>query len=160
MGDHAVGHALFAYQVRNFARINTAQTDNAAHFEPCIKMLAGAIIGRLRYGRLHNAAFDSRTGRKINCFTIIIIGAHIADMREREGHNLACIRRIGENFLITRHRCVEAHFRNSFALSAKSHTFNHRAISQNQNGCNFRLLPIAKVGAWFCFGLGCGCHNF
>ena len=126
-------------------------------------MLGVAIIGGFSDRCFDHEAAHGGGGCEVCCFAVIIVGANVADMRKGKGHDLARVGGVGQHFLIARHGGVEADFGNSFALGPKTIPLYHRAISQNQHGGDFGLIPIAEMRAWFCFGR-CGlfgrCHGF
>ena len=49
-------------------------------------------------------------------FQVIAVRAGVANVRVREGNDLATVRRIRQNFLVPRHCSVEDHFANGLAL--------------------------------------------
>ena len=126
-------------------------------------MLGVAIIGGFSDRGFDHKAAHGGGGCEVCCFAVIIVGANVADVRKRECHDLACIGGVGQHFLITGHCRVEADFGHRLTLGPKAITLDHCAISQNQHGGDFGLIPIAEMRAWFCFGR-CGlfgrCHGF
>ena len=55
-------------------------------------------------------------------------------MREGEGNHLARIGRVGHDFLVARHRRVEAELGHADARGPKSFAVEYCAVSQNQAG--------------------------
>jgi hypothetical protein len=144
MGDDAIGHAFVADQVGEFAGIDTRESNDAAGFQPFVKMFGVPVIRRFSDGGFDHEAAHGGAGCKIGGFTVVIIGADIADVREGECDDLARIGRVCEHFLVARHGGVETYLRHRLTFSAKTKALNHRAIGQNQNCCYFRLVPIAE----------------
>src|SRR5690606_11769499 len=72
-------------------------------------------------------------------FDIFVIGADIADMGKGEGDDLASIGGIGEDFLITGHGGVEAHFSGGHACRADAAPLKSRPVAQDEDcgGCGF-----------------------
>ena len=50
MGDDAVGHALVADEVGEFAGVDAGEPDDAAGLQPLVEMLGGAVIRRIGDG--------------------------------------------------------------------------------------------------------------
>ena len=60
-----------------------------------------------------------------------------------EGHDLACIGRISEDFLISGNRSIEANFRLRIAGCTTTRAFDDCSISQNYHGSRFSLVQGA-----------------
>ena len=153
VGDDAVGHALVADQVGEFAGVDARQADDASGLQPFVEMLGGAVIGGLGDGGLDHAAFDGGGGREVGGFKIVIIGADIADVGEGEGDDLAGIGGVGEDFLIAGHGGVEADFAHGLAFGAKALAFDDGAIGEDEKAGDAGRVPIAESLAWFGLGL-------
>ena len=76
---------------------------------------------------------------------VLLVGADIADMREREGDDLSGIGGVGEDFLIAGHRGVEAHLADRVAGGAEAEAFEHGAVGEHQEGGGRRLGPAGIV---------------
>ena len=55
-------------------------------------------------------------------------------MREREGHDLAGVTGVGQDFLIARDGRIEANFANGLAGCAEAATFNDGAVGEDKAG--------------------------
>ena len=119
MGDDGVGHALFADQRGQRARVDAGNADDAARLQPGVEMFGGAVVGRVGDVGLEHAAAHARRGRQVGRFDVFVIGADIADVREGEGDDLAGIGRVGEDFLIAGHGGVEAHFATALPVAPR-----------------------------------------
>ena len=62
-------------------------------------------------------------------------------MREGEGDELSGIGWIGEDFLITGHRRVEADFAHGLAFRTKAEAFQHGAIGEHEERGRFVVRP-------------------
>ena len=141
--DNAVLRAFFAQMAGYGARVHIADTDHAVVCQPGREVFLGAIIGGLGHGVAQHAAQGPRRGR----FHVVPVGAHIADMREGKGDDLARVRRIGENFLIARHGGVKAQFALHAALYAQPLAVEYPAVGQGQGRAvpNRRLRLAARA---------------
>ena len=70
--------------------------------------------------------------RHIDGFDVFFVGADIADVRKREGDDLAGIGRVGEDLLITRHGGVEAHLADRMSGGTQSEALESGPVGQNQ----------------------------
>ena len=77
--------------------------------QPLIEMARGAPARRLGDGGAQDHAARAGRRRHVDGLDVLLVGADIADMREREGDDLARIGGIGEDLLVAGHRGVEAH---------------------------------------------------
>ena len=144
MRDDRVGHALFADQRRQRARVDAGQRDDAAPLQPLVEMAGGAIVGRIGDVGLEDRADRAGAGRRVEVFDVLVIGADIADMRKGEGDDLAGIGRVGEDFLIAGQRRVEADFGDRAAGGAEAAAFDHRAVGQHQQRRSALGLPRVR----------------
>jgi len=107
-------------------------------------MARGAVVR----GRGDRCAQDhpARAGgrRQVDGLDILFVGADVADVGKREGDDLARVGRIGEDFLISGHRGVEADLAHRMAGGAKAMTFQHRAVGEHQHGRGRGLRPAAR----------------
>src|SRR4029077_816950 len=115
--------------------------DHAAAFQPGVEMFCGAIVRRLGDGGMQHHAAGARRRREVHGLDVVVVGAHIADMGEREGDDLAGIGRIGEDFLVTGHGGVEADLADRLAGRAEAKSFEHGAVGQHQQCRGLGLSP-------------------
>ena len=96
-------------------------------------------------GRQHDAAHPGGRGG-VDALDVFLVGAHIADMREGEGDDLAGIGRVGQDLLVARHRGVEADLAGRLADGADAEAFENRAVLEHENGRRARLGPATREG--------------
>ena len=65
---------------------------------------------------------------------ILVVGAHIADMRKREGDDLAGIGRIGQDLLVAGDRRVEDELALMHAGTAATESEKDRAVRERERG--------------------------
>ena len=109
-------------------------------------MLDGAEVRGIGDIGLEDDADSAATGGGRQVLDVFLIGADIADMREGEGDDLAEIGRIGQDFLVTRQRRIEADFGLNLAGCADARSFNHRAIGKNKHCGRFAGSPGRCLG--------------
>ena len=112
------------------AGVGAGQPRHPVTGQPGVQIAFGPMIG----GGRDLGAGDQPHGRRIDGFDVGAIGADIADMRKGEGDQLAGVGRVGQDFLIAGHRCVEANFADAGLGGADSTSPKHRAIGQDQGG--------------------------
>ena len=112
------------------------------------QMLAGPIAGGLRYRRVDNAAPDTGGGGEIRRLDVLGIGAGVADMREGKHHDLPGIGRIGEDFLISGNRGVEANLARGLSNRANAEALNNQAVGQNNRSCVRAIAPCGGAVAF------------
>jgi hypothetical protein len=116
--------ALLADCAGQAAGIYAADRNSTPCGQPLRQVLCRApvaVIGR--------HPFYDHAGRDWICGLVILgVRAGIADVREGECHDLACVGWIGHDFLVARHGSVETHLRHGLARCAKSHAIKHGAI--------------------------------
>lgn len=61
-------------------------------------------------------------------FGVLGIDAGIADVWIRQGHDLTTVRRVGQDFLVTRHRRVEDNLSDCLPLGSDGSAAEHAAI--------------------------------
>ena len=144
MGDDRVRHAVLANEGSERAGVEAVKADNAPALQPCIEIALGPVIGRTRDRRMNDDAAHSGARREIACLDILVIGTGISDVRKGEGDDLAGVGRIGEDFLITRHRGVETKFAHGGARGAEPKPLEHHAVRQNEEGGRAGLAPKRK----------------
>ena len=132
MRDDGVGHAFLADQRRQGARIDAADRDNPAPFQPMVEVAPRAIARRPGNVGLENCANRAVTGGRAEVFDVFVVGADIADMRKREGDDLAGIGRIGQNLLIAGKRGVEADFGDDDSRRAEPAAFDQGPVGKHQ----------------------------
>ena len=96
IGNDAVRRAAVADQAGQTPRIHTGHGRQVMGFQPGIQMLGRAPIGRIGDIDPHHRT----PRRRRDGFHIFRVGAHVADMGEGEGDDLAGVGRIGDDFLI------------------------------------------------------------
>ena len=76
----------------------------------------------------------ARAGRRrqVHRLDVLVVGADIADMREREGDDLPGIGGVGEDFLVAGHGGVEADLADRMAGGAEAEAFEHGAVGEHQ----------------------------
>jgi hypothetical protein len=114
------------------ARVSAIKSDDASALEPFIEVGLGPVIGRLGDRCMEDDTPHTGARREIACLDILVVDAGISNVGKSEGDDLAGIRRIGEDFLITRHRRVETDFAHGGAGGAEPKPFEHHAVCQNE----------------------------
>ncbi len=97
------------------------------------------------WSRCQDHAARTRRRRHIDGLDVLFVGAHIADMREREGDDLPRIGRIGEDLLVAGHGGVEADFADRLSDRSEAETFEHRAVGEHEQGGGLRFGPAGIV---------------
>ena len=118
--------------------------------QPVVQMAVGPIVGRIGdIGPQHAAQRGRGDG-----LHIVDVRPHIADMREGEGDDLSGIGRVGQDFLVTGHRGVEADLPHPRHRSTQAAPPDQGAVGQGQNrgGAGRRRIWIGRVG---CSLFGC-----
>ena len=132
MGDDGIGHAAFADEGGQGAGVDARNAGNAAGLQPLIEMARGAVVGRVGDGRAqHHAAHTGGRGHG-HRLDVLLVGAHIADMGEGEGDDLAAIGRIREDLLIAGDGGVEAHLPHPFSDGAEAEAFKDGTVREHQ----------------------------
>ena len=67
-------------------------------------------------------------------FRVGRVATGVADVWMRKGHDLPCVRRIGEDFLVAGHRCVEDDFSGAAAVGANGAAMENIAVSEGKDG--------------------------
>ncbi len=129
------------------ARVSIAgQADDAPGLQPGIEVPGGAPVRRLGDGGAEDGAPHAGRGGSVDALGVLLVGAHIADMGEGEGDDLARIGRVGQDFLIARHGGVEADFAGRLADGADPEPFEHGSVLQHEEGGRARLRPAIRGG--------------
>ena len=103
-----------------FSRLQVLRTASACDAE----------IGRQQ----RQVADDQAGGVDLRGLDVFGVDAVVADVRIRQGDDLAAVARVGEDFLVTGHRGVEHHFAGRVAGGADRISFENRAIGEGQDG--------------------------
>ena len=95
-------------------RIDIGNGDRAFVFQ---KLGQGARLAKIR--AVKGQIFDNQTSRvDTGRFKVLFVHAAVAHVRISQRHQLAAIARVGQDFLISRERCVEDHFTHRVARGA------------------------------------------
>ena len=102
---------------------------------------------------MQNAAANAGGRRKVRRFDVLGICANVSDMRESKHHDLPGIGRIGEDFLISGHRGVEANLAGRLSSRSNAVARDNQAIGQNDGGCVRAIGPRGgAVWVYCCHG--------
>ena len=117
-----------AQQAHQGARIHIAQPDKAAFAQPRGKVLFAAPVRRCArtLRKDATACMDARS------FLVLSVRPHIANVRKAEHHDLLCIGRIAQHFLMPAHRRVEAKLAQGDAARPDARAAPHAAVFQHQ----------------------------
>ena len=126
MRDRAMRHALFADARGERARIDARNRRDIVALQPGIEGREAAPVG----GMCRIGAHNKPAHRRIDGLDILVVGADDADMREGETDDLARIGRIAQDFLIARHRGIEADLAHSLRIRAKTMAFEDRSVGK------------------------------
>ena len=110
-----------------------------------VEMARGAVVRRRGDRGVQDDAARARRRRQVDGLDVVLVGADIADMREREGDDLAGIGRIGEDFLVAGHRGVEADLADRVPGRAEAEAFEHGAVGEHQQRRRLRLVPGGRL---------------
>ncbi|QTK80940.1 Thioesterase [Agrobacterium tumefaciens] len=146
MGDNGVRRTVFADPCRQGAGVDAAEADDAAGLQPGIQMLDGTEVRGVGDVSLEDDADSTTAGGGRQVFNVFLIGADISDMRKGEGDDLAEIGGVGQDFLVTCQRRVEADLGLNLAGCADARSFNHRAIGKNKHCSRFAGSPGRCLG--------------
>ncbi len=81
----------------------------------------------------HRGPGDHALDRRGQRLAILVVGADIADMREREGDDLPGIGRIGQDLLVAGHRGVEDQLAGDHGCAAEAAAGEDRSVLQGEN---------------------------
>ena len=123
---------LTRMQAGERAGVDAGEPDDAARLEPVVEVAGRAVIRGLGDRGVQNHAARAGRGRHVHGLDVVLVGADIADMREREGDDLAGIGRVGEDLLVAGHGGVEAHLADRMAGGAEAHAFEHGAVGEHE----------------------------
>ena len=146
--DHGIGHALLSNECSQGAGVDAGEPDDAAALEPLIEMARGAVVGGIGDRALQDHPARARRGRHVDGFDVFFVGADIADMREGEGDDLPGVGGIGEDFLVTRHRGIEADLADGGAGGAEAKALEYGAIGQHEEGGGLWFGPAGIGYFW------------
>src|SRR5262249_7677535 len=149
--DHRIGHPLLADAARERAGVDAAEPDDAATPEPLVERAGGAVVRGLGDVGAQDHAARARRRREIDGLDVLLVGADIADVREREGDDLSGIGRIGQDLLVAGHRGVETHLAHRVAGSAAAEALEHVPVAEYEH-CG--RLDLGPAGACLPFGHG------
>ena len=122
--------ALVAQNAGQLARIDAGNRRDIV-----LAQILGQSLGHAEIARPNRQITNHQSGGEhLMRLRVFWIHADIADMRIGERDNLAAIRRVGQNFLITGHGSVEYHLSGRMGLRADRDSAKHRAISKRKNG--------------------------
>src|SRR5450432_816561 len=126
--DHGPHYAVIAQMPHQGARIDITDDGNLEFFQIFVRDLLRAPVGA--YGRelARDQPFDIGMGG----FIVFWIGAVIANLRVGQNNNLARIRRIGENFLVTGERSVKYDFSVTFAFGPMAPAAEDSTVFQRE----------------------------
>ena len=119
-------------------------------------MLGGAPVRRVR-----DVAADDQPAR---CggggFDVFGVGAHVADMGERERDDLTGIGRVRQDFLVARNRGVEADLADGRAGGADAAAPDCLSAAEDENGGGAvgRCRAVWRAGFRLCVGHRVGSH--
>src|SRR5208282_3840078 len=97
------------------ARVDSLYSDDAGLGQVFVERDFRAPVGRPLAALLDDKALHVDAPR----LDVLAVGADVADFRVRHAHELAHVRRIGENFLIAGHGSVEHDFAHGLAFREK-----------------------------------------
>ena len=130
-GNDAAGlRALFAHNAREPPGIDIGN----AHHILVTQILRQGLLGAPVAGIGGRPPHDHARRDRIGGLVVIRIHAGIADMREREGDDLAGIAGIGHDLLVAGHRGVEAQLCRGVANGAEALTVEQRSIGEREAG--------------------------
>ena len=126
--DAAVLRALFAKEPRELPRIDVGDTHDLVLREVRVEAACRPEV-RLDSRQIAN---DEACRESTSRFDVLGIDADIADVRIREGDDLARVARVGEDLLIPRHRRVEHDLAYRRALGTDRPSAEHRAVGKRE----------------------------
>ena len=77
----------------------------------------------------------------IHGLDIFLVRPNVADMREGERDDLTGVGRISQDFLIARHRGIEAHLTDRVPARPDAKAFEYRSIGKHEHGGRARFVP-------------------
>ena len=145
MRDDRVRHAALTDERRKRPCVEAVKPNDAAGLQPGVEPPGRPKIRGVGHIGAHDHAARARRGRQIDRFDIFLIRADIADMRKGERDYLASIGRIGQNFLIARHRCIETDLADRRARCAKAKSLQYHAIGHDQQRRRLTRGPAVRL---------------
>src|SRR6267143_2762585 len=112
------------------ARVDGLQPHEVVRLQIIVQADAAAPRRRAGRGFLDDEAVGPRSVR----LDILFVAAVVADHRVGHGHDLAAIRRIRQDLLVSRHGRVENDFTAGFPGGAKSATAEDAPVAQHEQG--------------------------
>jgi hypothetical protein len=116
--------ALLAQHAGQLAGVDTGDGDDVLGLQVVGQRLAGAEIRMDQ----RQVADDQACGVDFGSFDVFGVDTVVADMRVSQGDDLAGIRWIGQDFLITRHGGIENDFARRVTGSANGNTFKDCSV--------------------------------
>nr|GEU28458.1 hypothetical protein [Tanacetum cinerariifolium] len=130
--DGAGLRALFAQDAGQLAGIDTGDGDDVLGLQVVGQRLGGAEIRCQQ----RQVADDQTGGVDFGGLDVFGIDAVVADVRIRQGDDLAAVGWIGKDLLVTGHGSIENHFPGGVTGSADRKTFEDGSVSEGQDGWN------------------------
>ena len=128
VGDDAVRHAVLADQARQAAGVDAGEAHDVVALQPDVEVLGVAIVRRVG-----DEGFDDQAaGGGGDGLDVFGVGAGVADMGKGEADDLGGVRGVGQDFLIARHRGVEADFADRVAGGAEALAFENGAVGEHK----------------------------
>ena len=128
VGDHAVLRPFLAQETDDLTRVDAGDARHPVQRQPSRQGRLRAVARRRRDGLVQHASARQRHRR----FHVLVVDAGIADMGEREGHDLAGVGGVGQDLLVARHRGVEAELSRGPSLDADPLPAEDLSVRQHQ----------------------------
>jgi hypothetical protein len=106
------------------ARVDVLDADNVVSLQVIVEALRRAPVRDDAARLAHDKTFDPRLAR----FDIGFVDTVVSDQRISHADDLTGVARVGQNLLISAHRCVENHLAERFAVSAKRRTVESASV--------------------------------
>ena len=104
-------------------------------------MAGGAVVRRLGDRGTQDDAARAGGRRQVDGLDVLLVGADVADVREREGDDLPGVGGIGEDLLVAGHRGVEADFADGVAFRAEAKALQHGTVGKHEERGRFVVRP-------------------
>ncbi|OPZ06765.1 MAG: hypothetical protein BWZ09_00132 [Alphaproteobacteria bacterium ADurb.BinA305] len=128
--DAAVLRTLLAQDARQAAGVDLGDADDAVLVQVVRQRHRGAPLVAVSGGAAHDQPGGMHGGR----FDVVVVAAGVADVRIGQGDDLAAIARVGQDFLIPRHRGVEHHLADRAANRADTLAVEDGSIGERKKG--------------------------
>src|SRR5256885_6076230 len=129
-GDDAVLRARIAQMSCQRPRVDGLQPHEVVRLQIVVEADAAAPRRRAGRGFLDDEAVGPRAVR----LDVLFVDAVVADHRVRHGHDLAAIRRIREDLLVSRHGRIEDDFTAGFPGGAEGAAAEDAPVAQHEQG--------------------------